>query len=194
VDARASGSPRTTRSRVLTPTQARILWDDIVASSRTACDLLNPSNAARLAARSWRRLHDYSIPLDRLTAFDAPEAEALHAWCREFEKRCAALDALDESRLAHWAWESELVPAERIALAGFDAMPPAMTRLVERWRAKERVVDIVPAERTSTTISVVAAEDATAELDLAAQWARDQVQAGAGNVAFEKSVEMHSTS
>jgi len=182
VDARASGSPRTTRSRVLTPTQARILWDDIVASSRTARDLLNPSNAARLAARSWRRLHDYSIPLDRLTAFDAPEAEALHAWCREFEKRCAALDALDEARLAHWAWESELVPAERIALAGFDAMPPAMTRLIERWRAQERVVDIVPAERTSATISVVAAEDATAELDLAAQWARDQVQAGAGNV------------
>lgn len=182
VDARASGSPRTTRSRVLTPTQARILWDDIVASSRVARDLLNPSNAARMAARSWRRLHDYLLPLDSLKSFDAPEAEALYAWCREFEKRCASLDALDETRLAHWAYESELIPAEQIALAGFDAMPPAMTRLIERWRANERVVDIVPAERTSPDIAVVAAEDATAELDLAAQWARDQVLAGAGNV------------
>jgi len=44
------------------------------------------------------------------------------------------------------------------------------------------VVDIVPAERASTDICVVAAEDATAELDLVAQWARDQVLAGAGNV------------
>jgi probable DNA repair protein len=182
VDARASGSPRTSRSRVLTPTQARILWDDIIASSRVARDLLNPSNAARMAARSWRRLHDYLIPLDSLKSFDAPEAQALFAWCREFEKRCVALDALDEARLAHWAYEAELIPAERIALAGFDAMPPAMTRLIERWRAKEQVVDIVPAQRMSTDIAVVAADDATAELDLAAQWARDQVLAGAGNV------------
>jgi ATP-dependent helicase/nuclease subunit B len=182
VDARASGSPRTTRSRVLTPTQARILWDDIVASSRVARDLLNPSNAARMAARSWRRLHDYLIPLDTLKSFDAPEAQALYAWCREFENRCAALDALDEARLAHWAYESELIAAERIALAGFDAMPPAMTRLIERWRAREQVVDIEPAQRTSTDVAVVAAADSTAELDLAAQWARDQVLAGAGNV------------
>ncbi|MGH8240224.1 MAG: hypothetical protein ACREXP_24855, partial [Steroidobacteraceae bacterium] len=106
VDARASGAPPTTRSRVLTPTQARILWDDVVASSPAARDLLNPSNAARLAARSWRRLHDYLIPLDRLQAFDAPEAQALYAWCREFERRCVALDALDEARLALWAYES----------------------------------------------------------------------------------------
>jgi hypothetical protein len=161
VDARASGSPRTTRSRVLTPTQVRILWDDIVASSRTARDLLNPSNAARLAARSWRRLHEYLIPLDSLKGFDAPEAQALYAWSREFEQRCAALDALDEARLAHWAYESELIPSECIALAGFDAMPPAMTRLLERWRAKERVVEIAPAERDAAGISVVAAEDAS---------------------------------
>jgi ATP-dependent helicase/nuclease subunit B len=182
VDARAGGVPPTTRSRVLTPTQARILWDDIVASSTIARDLLDPSNAARMAARSWRRLHDYLIPFDSLQSFDAPEAEALYAWCREFEKRCVALDALDETRLAHWAWDSRLVPVERIALAGFDAMPPAMTRLIERWREQERVVDIVSAEGGSAGITVVAATDATAELDLAAQWAREQVQAGAGNV------------
>jgi len=112
LEARACGSHRATRSRVLTATQARILWDDIVAGSRTARDLLNPSNAARLAARSWRRLHDYLIPLARLEAFDTPEAQALYAWCREFERRCAALDAVDESRLAQWAHDSELAPTE----------------------------------------------------------------------------------
>src|SRR4029453_5075559 len=39
----------------------------------------------------------------------------------------------------------------------------------------------VPAERTSADICVVAAEDATTELDLAAQVARDQVLAGSDN-------------
>ena len=191
LEARASGSHRATRSRVLTASQARILWDDIVAGSRTARDLLNPSNAARLAARSWRRLHDYLIPLERLAAAATPEAQALHAWCCEFERRCAALDAVDESRLAQWAHDSELLPTERIAFAGFDALPPAMTRLVERWRAHERIVEIaapppqpspVHGEGQGGGIEVVAADDATAELDLAAAWARDRVQAGAGNV------------
>lgn len=177
VDARASGTPPTSRSRVLTATQARILWDDVIASSRAARDLLNPSNAARLVARSWRRLHEYLIALEKLQSFDAPEAQALHGWCREFERRCAELDALDEARLAQWAWDAKLVPDERIVCAGFDTVPPAMKRLLERWRVADLAV-----EAKSASITVVAADDATAELDLAAQWARAQVVAGANNV------------
>jgi probable DNA repair protein len=181
LDARASGAPPTARARVLTATQARILWDEVVANSRTARDLLSPASAARLAVRSWRRLHDYLIPVDRLRAFDTPEAQALYAWCCEFERRCAAIDAVDEAQLAHWAYDAGLIPSERIACAGFDAMPPAMTRLLERWRASDRLVDIA-AEGKSGGVALVAADDATAELDLAAQWARDQVLAGADNV------------
>jgi ATP-dependent helicase/nuclease subunit B len=182
LDARASGSPPTARSRVLTTTQARILWDEVVASSRVARDLLSPASAARLAARSWRRLHDYLIPIERLQTFDTPEAQALYAWCREFERRCAAIDAVDEAPLTHWAYDVGLIPSERIACAGFDAMPPAMARLLERWRAKDRVVEIAAPSGNSVNVSVVAADDATAELDLAAQWARDEVLAGAENV------------
>lgn len=183
VDARASGSPPTARARVLTTTQARILWDEVVTSSRTAQDLLSPASAARLAGRSWRRLHDYLIPVERLQAYDTPEAQALYAWCREFERRCDAIDAVDEARLTHWAFDAGLIPSERIACAGFDAMPPAMTRLLERWRTKERVVDIEAGEgQGGGGVTIVAADDATAELDLAAQWARDQVLAGSDNV------------
>jgi probable DNA repair protein len=182
LEARASGSRPTARARVLTATQARILWDEVVASSRIARDLLSPASAARLAGRSWRRLHDYLIPLEQLQTFDSPEAQALYAWCREFERRCAAIDAVDEARLAHWAHDSQLVPEERIALAGFDAMPPAMTRLLDRWRAQERVVEIAATPQDTIEIDIIAADDATAELDLAAQWARDRVAAGAGNV------------
>jgi len=182
LDARASGSPPTARSRVLTATQARILWDEVVANSRAARELLSPASAARLAGRSWRRMHDYLIPLERLQTFDTPEAQALHAWCWEFERRCVAIDAADEAQLAHWAWDAQLIPAERIAFAGFDAMPPAMTRLLERWRASDRVVDIAATAGDSSELTLVAAEDATAELDLAAQWARDQVLAGSDNV------------
>jgi hypothetical protein len=136
VDARASGSPRTTRSRVLTPTQARILWDDIVASSRVARDLLNPSNAARMAARSWRRLHDYLIPLDSLKSFDAPEAERCMRGAVSSRNALRSLDALDEARLAHWAYESELMPSGADRAGGLRRDAAGMTRLIERWRAQ----------------------------------------------------------
>jgi ATP-dependent helicase/nuclease subunit B len=182
LEARVAAAPEAARSRVLTSTQSRILWDDIVGSSRAASELLNPSQAARLAARSWRRLHDYLIPLERLASFDTPEAQALYAWCGEFSRRCASLGAIDEVRLSHWAYESELIPQERIACAGFDAMPPAMSRLLDRWRARGLVADIERTAGDAADVEIVAADDAVAELDLAAQWARDRVRSGASEV------------
>ena len=127
--------------RVLTRAQARVLWDDIVASSRAGHDLLSPSSAARLAARSWRRLHDYLIPIEQLAAFDAPEPAALLEWCSEFARRCRALEAIDEAELAQWAFDTGFTPRERIALAGFDLTPPAMTRLIARWREQRLIAE-----------------------------------------------------
>ena len=168
--------------RLLTPAQARVLWDEIVASSPAGRDLLAPANAARLAARSWQRLHDYLIPIERLQEFDTPEAAALFGWCREFEKRCAALRAIDDSRLAGWMHAVDFMPQDRLVFAGFDVLVPALARLVERWRAADRVVDAGIAAHESVAIEVVGAPDAAAEIELAAQWARARVEAGAGSV------------
>ncbi|HKE95200.1 MAG TPA: PD-(D/E)XK nuclease family protein, partial [Povalibacter sp.] len=170
------------QTRVLKPAQARVLWDRVVADSRAAADLLNPSNAARLAARSWRLMHDYLIPLERLQAFDAPEAQTLLTWCNEFSRRCAALGAIDEAKLAFWAFDSGLVPAERLALAGFDTLPPAMRRLVERWREAGRIVAADPQPVRQSSVTVVEATDRDGEIELVAQWAREQVTAGASNI------------
>ena len=180
LDRRAGQS--TLASRVLTPGQARVLWDDIVAQSPHAAGLLNPSSAARLAARSWRRLNDYLIPLERLLDFDTPEAQALHAWCTEFQRRCATLHAIDESRLAHWASEVALEPAAPLAFAGFDTMPPALDRLVACWRSQDKVREYSTVARTTPHIAIHTASDTDAEIDLAAQWARDQITAGATTI------------
>lgn len=177
LEARALGQ-QNVDLRLLTPTQTRVLWDDIVATSSFGRGLLVPANAARQAARSWQRLHDHLIPLSRLLAYDAPEAAALHAWCLEFEKRCAALRAIDDAKLTHWMHEVSFVPSERVALAGFDVLPPAATRLVDRWRTQQRVVELSEVAAPSTDVSVVAAPDADAELQLAAEWARGKVEQG----------------
>jgi probable DNA repair protein len=169
-------------ARLLTSAQSRVLWDDIVANSRVGRDLLAPSNAARLAARSWRRLHDYLIPLDELAAVDTAETRALLGWGREFQRRCDALGVIDEARLAHVLFDAEFVPDERVAFAGFDVIVPSMQRLIDRWRSHDRIVDVESDAGDTAAVEVVAAVDATAEIELAAQWARTQVEQGAGSV------------
>ncbi len=167
--------------RLLTPAQARVLWDEIVASSRAGRELLAPTNAARLAARSWQRLHDYLIPLERLEEYDTPEAQALLGWCREFVKRCATLRAIDDARLARWMHEADFVPEERLVFAGFDVLVPSVSRLVQRWRTLDRIADPEPLA-DDATIEVIAGADAAAEIELAAHWARAQVEAGGASV------------
>lgn len=182
LEARATARDATPLRRVLTPAQSRALWEDVVANSRFARDLLNPSSAARLAARSWRRLHDYLIPIESLANYDVAEARALDAWCKSFAARCDELGAIDEAELMHWADRAQFVPADRITCAGFDTMPPAMTRLIDRWRRAGRFVDSNATARGARHIEIVGAEDAAHELEGAAAWAREQVCAGAQRI------------
>lgn len=186
-------------ARLLSHAQSRVLWDHIVSESPWGDQLLNPANAARLAARSWRRMQDYLIPLAPLKTSDSAEAVALHAWCSEFLRCCEKLGAIDETRLAAWAHDANFVPQETLALAGFDAIPPSMARLVERWRALGKIARVdADDESTSTTsgvgaldaddkaaarIVVVGARDADDELEIAARWARAQVATGKTSVA-----------
>ena len=181
LEARALGA-QSIGARLLTAAQTRVLWDDIVATSTWGRELLVPANAARLAARSWARLHDYLIPLERLREFDAPEALALHDWCTEFATRCAALRAIDDACLSQWMHDSGFVPDQTLTLAGFDVLTPATARLIERWRAHGRVQDADTHPELARDTAVVAAPDADAELESAARWARAEVQRGVASV------------
>lgn len=162
--------------RLLTPAQTRVLWDDIVASSDVANGLLNPSNAARVAARSWQRMQDYLIPLKALADAQGMEAQALHLWAQQFVARCTALHAIDEARLAAWAHATRLVPPSPVAFAGFDVMTPAVARLAAFWQGHNALVELPIASATDAEVQVVSANDAKHELELAARWARAMLE------------------
>ena len=103
-------------------------------------------------------------------------------WCRAFERRCQALGVIDGARLTHWLFETQFVPEERVVLAGFDMLVPAVQRLVDRWRACGRVADAEATAAAEGSVEVLGAADATAEIELAAQWARSQLENGATSV------------
>lgn len=184
LNARASAKDAASIKRVLSAAQSRALWEAVVAESSYARDLLNPSNAARLAARSWRRLHDYLIPLESLRDYDTPEARALETWCRAFTARCRSLRAIDAAELAAWAHDEQFLPSDDIACAGFDSMPPSMRRLIDRWRAAGRFVDLEANGRKASEVLIVGADDAEDELVRLAAWSRDQVVAGAERIGI----------
>lgn len=181
LEARAS-SAHSHNARLLTNAQARVLWDGVINDSAWGDQLLNPANAARMAARSWRRMQEYLIPLAPLQTSDSAEAQALHAWCSEFLRRCEKLHAVDETRLTLWAHDANFVPEETLALAGFDAIAPSIARLIDRWRSQNKIAEIEADREVARTIAVVSARDADDELELAARWARAQIATGKSNV------------
>lgn len=164
--------------QLLNAAQTRILWDEIVHHSDIAQPLLNPSNAARMAARSWQRLHEYSIDLATLSGSSSVETQALLTWARAFEQRCEALDAIDESRLAQLALRTQFVPAQTVCLAGFDTIPPVLQSLSELWQRAGKLV--TPGEASSSIASIrkVMAADRQQEIELAAIWARARADEG----------------
>jgi probable DNA repair protein len=182
VEARARENPPDAR-RLLTSAQARVLWERVLSESRLTEELLNASDAARVAARSWQRLNEYLIDREALRSFDSLEARALYEWSRAFERRLDTLGAIEESQLAAWAWNTHLTPTQPLVFAGFDVFTPSVARLIERWREQGCVkLD----DRTSARgdVRVVGLLDRDAEIETAARWARAQIEAGARKVAI----------
>lgn len=171
-------------TRLLTAAQARVVWNDVVAASEAGAHLLNPASAARLAARSWQRMQEYLVPLGRIATADSAEARALHGWCRDFLRRCEAMHAIDEARLPAWAEDAQLTPSESIALAGFDAVPPAIDRLIQRWKIAGKVVEVAGEPHDAAMVAIVGARDQEAELELAARWSRAQLEVGKSSIGI----------
>jgi probable DNA repair protein len=169
--------------RLLSATQARVVWEQVIDASEQAEELLDVVSAAQSAARSWRRLHEYLIPVQRLEGYPSAEARALHGWVRQFEQRLEALGAIDEAQLAEQAFQQQWLPERPAALVGFDVLTPALRRLLDLWQAQGRLASCVAAG-AAHEVHVLAATDARAELEMAARWSRARLEAGTGSVGI----------
>jgi probable DNA repair protein len=167
--------------RLLSPVQTRVLWEQVVSRSEEAADLLDVASAAQSAARSWRRLYDYLIPLPRLNAYPGAEARALHSWAQHFAQRLQELGAIDDAQLAERAVQQQWLPVQVAVLVGFDTLTPALQRLLTLWQSRGRLA--ICAEASSTNeVSVITASDPRAEIEMAARWSRARLEAGMRSV------------
>lgn len=178
----------TAAPRLLTEQQSLTLWERIVAEfneHRAAPDrLLSPAQTAATAQRSWQRLHQYGIPLQQVAAYPTDEAQVFAAWADEFVARTARQGWLDSARFAQWLQDTHFAPDTALVTYGFDEVTPDMLRLLAHWRSHAVSIVQWPLPDIASRVEIVAASDADSELQLAAQWARRQVEGGAQRIGI----------
>ena len=169
---------RPTSQRLLSAQQVLVLWERIVSESPAAIPLLNPSSAARAAARSWDLAQAYGIPLAVIASEGGDEAEAFAHWAGLFEDHCAAQGWLPPARIVHELARCHALPPTRIQLALGQEPTPAERALLQRLVEQGSLLREDPAPGLSGPTRVFAAADAEQEVLCAARWARDQIEAG----------------
>ena len=148
-----------------------MIWERIVRDDPDLDPLVSSAGVARAAHQSWRRLHDYCIPLDAVTGDESPETAAFARWCRQYMR-------LLESR----GWVDAVLAQDRVQaeaarpgleIVGFDQLTPSQDALLERWAAAGLPVQRVPASPGGGTARRVRCLDFAAEIDAAARWAAE---------------------
>lgn len=168
--------------RLLSDQQVAVLWEHIVGASRQAESLLNPAAAARAAARSWSVAQAYGISLDDIEQYcrQRGEEEGLvyAEWARTFEATCASRQWLAPATLAKAL--RDLLPSvdQRLHIDIREPLTPIVAQLFARLRANGAVIQHTRHEDPPHPSAVFGAQDERHEIQAAALWARQQLDAG----------------
>lgn len=164
---------------LLSPGQARALWRRVIRDSGAV--LASPSRAADLAARAWERLHESELGPDDITIDDSPDVGAFLGWARRYEALCNESGWLDHARLTNWLrgrlpGNAGALP-ERVALAGFDELTPAQSRLCASLEAAGVTVERLSFPERGEHVVRAGCADAASEVTAAALKARRWLEA-----------------
>lgn len=156
---------------------ARLLWQDVIGA---ACAGLLPGAATPLAeeaARAWRLLREWRIPVATLaTAADSRDSLAFAGWAEAYQLRCEAEGWADLAMLVPLLLadlgQGALEAPALLHLAGFTERTPLQEELLAGLAARgcRLSVDEPPAPAADT--SHRRCSDAGEELEEAARWAR----------------------
>jgi ATP-dependent helicase/nuclease subunit B len=161
---------------LLNGVQEQAIWDRIIRQSPAGASLLQISETARQAVKTWQLVIGYRLSIDG--SFEATEdSAAFAAWSREFRNACRSNGWLERARLCDFLRDkigSAEVPAPaEVYVAGFDEMTPQQSQFLAAlgdWRAVEPSAFTPTVERWKL-------HDAIDEIRHAATWARRLLEA-----------------
>ena len=175
--------------RVVNPHQQQWLWEQEVetASRGTSLELLQVPKTAEKAIQANRLLGEYAVSLDG--EFLTDDQRVFWQWQRRYQTLCHKrqwLDPGDIPRHVCTALEAGRLPLPHsLLLIGFDQLSPGLTQLMS-------VVAAAGGECREVALHVgkpgkmlrFAAADSRAEIETAALWARQLLDAGAASIGI----------
>jgi probable DNA repair protein len=161
--------------------QEQALWEEIIAASPWAAQLLSPERTADQCRDAWRLAHAWRIEraLDKFPAND--DARAFSDWANAYAKRTSR--EVDDARLpdvvARLLTAPQLVKPQVLIAYAFSILPP---QTADFFRAAAacgvEVLRCGPRAREATAVRV-SYPSAREDLEAAAAWARARLE-GAG--------------
>jgi hypothetical protein len=174
--------------RLLTDHQSSALWEQIVDEFNDRQQLLNnkllnPSQAARDAQRSWNRLHQYRIDLQKLSHYPFEETEVFLGWLQRFIQRTKEKQWLDSARFVQFLIDQQFQPETELLVYGFDAIKPDMQYALSAWQSQGAKVTYIKKQNIDSALHIIGIRDEKEEIKQAAVWARELVTEGSERVA-----------
>ncbi len=164
--------------QLLSTSQERAIWEDIVSRSDAGNELLHVAPTADAAASAWKLAHAWKVPFDGRDWDDTRETEAFRGWADEFRRICERRNWMSAALLPEFVSariESDEIPVPpRIQLAGFTEFTPVQERLFQFMQRKNAIVEILQApdrggRKSAVRVGLVDSDD---EIRVSARWAR----------------------
>jgi probable DNA repair protein len=168
---------------LLGPLQQQALWTRIVGEPPYPSVVLNGRELARLAAQAWEAMHAYSVPFRSPEFRGTVESNSFLAWANTYREVTAGSKWLDAARQLDVL--APLLPALRswlpksMIFAGFDQLTPQQRKLIAALSLQDVTVTILSVEpdfAAGDAIRSVKLADRSAELTMAAGWARAHLE------------------
>lgn len=159
---------------------ALYLWRQVITDVESGQALLDTGQAARLAYEADRLLDDWRITVtsDEETA----DYQRFLTWRTRYRAELTTRDAEDSNlayeRVCQALSRGDLeLPMQRIVLAGFNDMSPRLITLLNVMQDRGATLFMLnDAGRPAEHVQRISVSDSYAEWQLAAQWARDQLE------------------
>jgi probable DNA repair protein len=160
--------------------QQQALWTRIIEQSPSSSALLNGRELAGLASQAWEAMHAYAVPFRSPEFLATVESRSLLEWADAYRDITFANHWLDPARqldrLASLLPCLESFLPTSMLFAGFDQLTPQQRKFVAALSLQGVCVTILSAEPAGTiggeAIRSVRLADRSAELTMAARWAR----------------------
>jgi probable DNA repair protein len=167
---------------LLSPWQARVLWEQVVRESLSDeyASLLSPGAVARSAQEAWRLLQEWMIPRGQLNAWATAETEQFLYWVDRYQRRCRRKGWIDQAAVAGLLAEQfesrRLAMPQRLLLAGFDERTPRQEQLLEQLQEGGCDISVVQQDRIASQGCRMELKDPARELETAVLWAAQRLR------------------